>query len=168
MSGRFLVLLVAVLLAGCRHTHAVDSSDERDQNRVNRAVQDRRATLVLKDGPSLAVRNARVGADSLFWMNVRTGQMEASSLTHVEELNFRRHARGAVDGAGVGFLIGIPLGALLIDSPSGGSGGAGERVGAALAGGVSLGLWGLVIGGVAGSRITYRFSAPEQSERSQP
>lgn len=164
MSGRFLVLLFAVLLAGCRHTHAVDSSDERDQNRVNRAVQDRRVTLVLKDGPSLAVRNARAGADSLFWMNVRTGQMEASSLTYVEELNFRRHARGAVDGAGLGFLIGMPLGALLIDSPSG----AGERVSAALAGGVSFGLWGLVIGGVVGSRITYRFSAPEQSERSPP
>lgn len=168
MSGHFLVLLVAVLLVGCRHTHAIDSADERDQDRINRVAQDRKATLVLRDGSSLALRNARVASDSLFWLNVQTERTEASALTHVEELIFRRRGRGAVDGAGLAFLVGVPLGALLIDSPDGGAGGARERVSAALAGGASFGLWGLVIGGAVGSRITYRFGAQEQPESDLP
>lgn len=167
MRGRFLVLLVAVLLMGCRHTRVVESSDEHE--RLNRVAQDRKATLVFRDGASLAVRDARVASDSLFWLNEQTEQTEASTLADVEQLTFRRRGRGAVDGAGLGFLIGMPLGALLIDSPSGGSGGAGERVGAALAGGTSFGLWGVVVGGIVGSRITYRFDdAQEQSESDLP
>ncbi len=158
------------VLSACTHTHPLvlqPTPNPAAPESLNRNLENREVTLALRDGPRLEARDVQVTSSGLSWHRAGTVETQVTKMTDVRELSFRSRLRGALDGLLIGFAIGAPAGALVIDAPHGGSG---QRVQAALAGGLSIGAWSTIFGAIKGSRIVYRVEppAPMSNQQSPP
>ena len=136
--------------------------------RVNRVVTGRTVEMTLSDGTELWAEGVRVGADSTWFAvvgrpsHVRAWQVDvgrAMPNTAIREISIRRHVRGGLEGAALGFLSGFALGLL-----------AGARDswiepidGGVVFGGAGL-IGGLVYGALAGSKDVYDFTRAPGNE----
>jgi hypothetical protein len=157
-----ILAMLLVVFTGCTHTRSLTAYPHADQawvERVNRELQNHRVTMVLRDGRRVDAKNVQIVGDTVSW-RAGTQQAQASQIVDVREFSFRSHLRGALDGLIIGVAIGAPSGALIIDPPKGESG---QRVQAALAGSLSMGLWTAGLGAVRGSRIVYRVESTPES-----
>ncbi|MCK4679977.1 hypothetical protein KAT82_02535, partial [bacterium] len=161
------VTLVA-MLAGCSHVHPSDPTSSADVvNEVNRVVKSRTVDITLLDTKELWAENVRVTADST-WFDVvgrpshsRPWQLDIGRgvpTSEIGAISIRRHGRGALEGAAVGFLIGAVPGMIV---------GTRDPYATPVIGGVVFGVIGLAVGfvwgAIAGSKDVYDFTkAPRE------
>ncbi len=161
-------LTLVAMLVGCSHVHPSDPTSGADViNEVNRAVKDRTVDITLLNTQVLWAENVRVTADST-WFDVvgqpsyarpwRLDMGRGLPTAEIETITIRRHARGALQGAGFGLLIGVGPGMIV---------GARDPYITPITGGVLFGMIGLaaglVYGVIGGSKDVYDFTkAPRE------
>lgn len=144
--------LAAVALAACAHTrevHLAAGMSAAPLPQVNRHVRDHTVQVAMRDGRLFLGDGMRVRLDSTFWHAPADGTPWAVPTAQIDRVRIDSHWMGIRDGLLIGALVGMPAGALMIDT--------GSRLGAALAGGYSFGIWGIGIGAFAGGSTSYVF-----------
>jgi hypothetical protein len=159
-------LSCVLLTTGCGtgQVRYVDLTDEgASLDRVNRSLERRGATVVLRDGTRLPVKHVSLGRECTS-VTLRTPASRDTVLPtwHIDSIELSSRSRGVIGGGLTGLLTGVVLGALV------GAGSfseednniiitsAGEAAiaGAVFFGAIGLGT-GLVIGLLAGGQDTY-------------
>ena len=154
-----LFLLTLATLSGCA-AHAKDiylstPTEGEALRQVNRDTGSRTVQLVLRDGRSFNAQGAQISPDSTFWQDSGSKREISVSTQDVHRITFKSRKSGAKLGFIIGTLIGLPSGALIYPPKPGDKVTVGERMGAALAGGLGGAVWGVAIGAIAGRQITY-------------
>lgn len=161
-------LTLVAMLVGCSHVHPSDPTSGADViNEVNRAVKDRTVDITLLNTQVLWAENVRVTADST-WFDVvgqpsyarpwRLDMGRGLPTVEIETITIRRHARGALEGAGFGLVTGFLAGATL---------GPRDQLYSAVDGGTIVGglglAAGLLYGAIVASKDVYDFTkAPRE------
>lgn len=156
-KGRLAAAVAAIALAACAHTRAVYLSPEMDPaalRRVDRDARDRTTQVELRDGRLFLADGLRLQPDTTSWHSPAAGTPWTVPTLQIYRIRIESHWQGVRDGLLIGAIVGLPSGALIIDT--------GSRLGAALAGGLDLGVWGAGIGAIAGGSTTYVL-VPEQN-----
>ena len=151
---RLTLLLVLIVLGGCRHTRSLDPT------RLNARATRQPAALVLTDGQRLEARALHVAPDVTTWLDPATGAARSVPTSELASATVVDRSRGTLEGLGIGLATGAVLGTgagalwefgrngLSRDSNSAGA------WGAAVGGGIGGGL-GALIGRRRGSRWVY-------------
>ena len=163
-----LALLAFATLLGCAaHTKDIylsSPTEGKDLRQINRDTGNRTVQLVLRDGRSFNAQGAQVSPDSTFWHDPESKQETTVLTQDVHRITFKSRKNGAKRGLIIGALIGLPSGVLIIDSKPGAKVTVGERISAALAGGLPGALYGVGIGALVGVQITYFIHAAEPAK----
>lgn len=107
-----LFVLTALVLTGCTSTRVADPQAPRPYTEVNEAVQGRVVQLHLADGRTLRATDLDVAPDVASYMDA-DGQMHTVATDRIEQIRLTQHGRGALDGLGVGLLMGGAGGAMI-------------------------------------------------------
>ena len=131
--------------------------------KLNRLARGKVATVLLADGRELKVGTLQVTPDSTSWLDPETGRFESVATAEIQEMRFVRHGKGALEGLGMGLLVGAVVGGAL---------GASARcegwcfvsqgelalIGGAVLGGIGA-LVGAPIGAAVGSKEIFHFGS---------
>jgi hypothetical protein len=171
--------LAAVLLTGCSQTHLIrtGASDEAfpvDRARVDRELAGEDVTVDLRDGTRIRATMLDISADSVTVISsaAKTG-LRTLPLAEVDRIRRTRHRKGAVQGLGIGAIVGTAAGGIL-----GAIGYEGEddflfdsRAEAMLGGALIINLVtspiGLSIGLARGHRETYQIQPAETATQAE-
>ncbi len=154
--------LFVIIYSGCSHVHILKTGPEGSAQFPDE-INHKKTTLTLRGtGDFTDVRLIRMTPDSTFW-KLTNGQILKASSGEIAQIQFVNRGRGALEGLGIGVLVGGITGAV-IGLASGNdnegfirfSAGAKALMGAVFFGALG-GLIGTPIGAAAGSRDIYHF-----------
>ena len=162
---RLAAMLCLLVLSGCVATTQLAPADAAH---VVRLTNGKSVVVRLVDGRSLRGRSLRIDADSASWVDPETGALERVATADITRVTRTRHWSGAVEGFGLGLVIGVPLGAALgaLGSESCGEdplyfcGRGWGAVGGGFGGLVTGPPLGLLIGAAVGRRERYVLAPP--------
>lgn len=159
----FSLLILSFL--GCVSSRHVENNPGYGYAIVNVRSQTGKAYIRLADGKKMKAFNIYMQSDSTSWTDPGTGNIMTIATQRIYSVSFKNRGRGALEGLGIGFLVGVVWGTvagyalgddppnILYDRMS-----AGEK---SIILGVGLGLFGgvigLPIGAAIGSREVYYF-----------
>ena len=112
MRVLFVLLVLAVAVGGCVHTHPVSVASARDRAEVNARAERGHAVVALRGERGRQVRDLRVGADTTAWTDKKTGEVRSAPTASVSAITLRRDAAGALKGLALGAVIGAAAGLL--------------------------------------------------------
>jgi hypothetical protein len=106
-----LLVVVALLFAGCTNTRVVFPGDPADRSvaRLNRVAQKGNSLLVNLDDRSLSVKQLQVGSDSTTWFTL-SGEFEVVATHSIRSVSYVNHRQGALIGIVAGALVGTAIG----------------------------------------------------------
>jgi hypothetical protein len=135
------------------HKHSPTS----DLERANNMISAQEVEMYLDDGLRFKGKEIQITPDSTILCELDSGQRRAFSNTQVDHIKFKKRGRGALEGMGIGFLVGFSTGMVLGASTNDGSNflGLSQTETAMLVGayvGVPGGLIGVPTGLLIGSR----------------
>ena len=166
MRSLVVSLAFSVCVTGCTRARTlllVSPAVPDAPDAINNEIADRVVTLSLDHGAPFDADSVNITSGDVTWRSRRASGThsvtQSAPASDLRTLSFNSHTRGALDGLLIGLVVGAPLGAAIIDSPSGKSG---RRVEAALSGSLSIGAWSALIGAIKGSRIVYEVAVPPQ------
>jgi len=160
MRSLVVSLAFSACVAGCTHARTlvlVSPTVPVAPDGINDQIADRTVTLSLIRGAPFDADAVNITSRDVTWRSRGTSTTHTARASDLRTVSFTSHARGALDGLLIGLVAGAPLGAAIIDSPSGKTGG---RVEAALSGSLAIGAWSALIGAIKGSRIVYEVAVP--------
>jgi hypothetical protein len=163
-------VLLPALAMGCSHTIRLGSQAPPERwQRAQRRLEGRRVEVVLRDGRRFRADDVEVSPEAVVWWEAGSGTRHSAPPGDVEAVCYRERGRGALEGLGLGALVGaaggfvyfavaatseceelLPLCLLL--APYGAI--LGAPVGA---------IGGLVIGAVRGSQTCVRFASDRRT-----
>lgn len=168
---RLVLLIPAVLLAGCSSTHTV--RDGLDRAAANRALGASRVTLHLADRGAVEAQAVHLDADTTSWIDPATGRLERAATVEVLGVERRSRTRGAIRGAtraALGAAVTTAVATLFVDLGECRPGASfqlwcnGDKPLVNLAFGAGAGLYaavpGALVGGGVGARDTWSLEAP--------
>jgi hypothetical protein len=163
LSGRILVgVLLPALAMGCSHTIRLgpQAPPERWQKAQQR-LEGRRAEVVLRDGRRFRADGVEVSPEAVVGWEVGSGTRHSAPPGDVEAICYRERGRGALEGAGLGALVGAGGMAFAVaaDCSDSAEGCRVWTIVGAIVGAVIGPPVGLAIGAVRGSRICVRFAS---------
>jgi hypothetical protein len=103
-AGLVCGLLVLFAITGCSSTRIASTGD--DLGTVNLLAERRVAHVTLAGGEIVRARALLIEADSVSWVDARTGEFRTAATPQVREVRFTSRGRGALEGAGLGAAIG--------------------------------------------------------------
>jgi hypothetical protein len=110
---RYMYLLVVITAsAGCTSTRVVDTQAPSPYVEVNEAVQGRVVQVQLADGRTLRATDVDLAPDVASYVDA-DGQMHTVATDKIEQIRLTQHGRGALEGIGIGLLIGGAGGAMV-------------------------------------------------------
>lgn len=110
---RYMHLLVVITaLAGCTSARVVDTQAPSPYAEVNEAAQDRVVQVHLADGRTLHATDLDLTPDVASYVDA-DGQMHTVATDAIEQVAFVQGGRGALDGLGIGLLMGGAGGAMV-------------------------------------------------------
>ena len=159
---------IALVLTGCSTLRRADSAAVIQFSEINKQAQRARARVILTDGQQYRAFQLQVTMDSTSWFDPKTGRVRSVATGAISEITFIRKGRGALQGLGIGLVVGALSGAFLGlvhgDDPPCGESWICFRFTAqqkAMIGAVSLGSLGGAVGSltgaILGSKNRYRF-----------
>lgn len=117
------VLPALFLLAGCTTSRTVEMVSTAERNRINERAGHQTTFVTLHGDQERFVRSLHVAADSVTWLDARTGEARSAPRKEVEAVRLLRRGagtqRGAVVGGGIGLLVGLLMTAAEGDAPRG-------------------------------------------------
>ncbi len=159
-------LFMAIIFLGCSYTSVVRTDSAKFMD-LQRQVKNKKAKVTLQNSQFyLNAKLTRLAPDSISWM-LPNGQVISVPTEEVSEIYFVNRGRGALEGFGLGLLVGVLTGAI-IGLPSGGDNALRDLlfpaelkaiIGAIYFGGAG-GLIGIPIGAAAGSKSKYQLQEP--------
>lgn len=166
-----LFLILAALFIGCTHNHFVRSTSSANYASLNERGRRHQAIITLANGRELTAYKLRFAPDSTSWVDPHTQRPIAVQTAEVSNIRFVSRGKGALEGFGLGLLIGALSGAMIglagRDYPEV-SFTAEEK---ALLGGIAFGALGgsigLPVGRAVGSKDIYRIEleSPQSTTR---
>lgn len=174
MCIRLLLLATLLLATGCTHQQPLRLDEVGRLARFNAQATEQIAVVTLSDGETHSARSLQVTPDLTSWIDPGSNAVMSVPTHDVADVRLRDRGKGALDGLGLGVVIGGLTGAV-IGLASGDDDPdllfafkASEK---AMVGGIGLGLLGgivgLVVGGVAGSEEVYQIDRGPQSGTAQ-
>jgi hypothetical protein len=154
-------VLLPALAVSCSHTLRLgpQAPPERWQKAQQR-LEGRKAEVVLRDGRLFRADDVEVSPEAVVWWKAGSGTRHSAPPGDVEAICYRDRARGALEGLGLGLLVGA--GGMAFTAAAGCSAGEeclGRMIVGAIVGAV-IGLpVGVAIGAVRGSQICVRFAS---------
>jgi len=106
------LLVVTTVLIGCTSTRVVDTQMPSPYAEVNAATQSRTVQLRLADGRTLQATDLDIAPDVASYVDA-DGQMHTVATDAIEQVAFVQGGRGALDGLGIGLLMGGAGGAMI-------------------------------------------------------
>jgi hypothetical protein len=175
MSCRMILMLSMIyFLSGCA-TNIMVIPENLDNHlpRINQNGEKYSGIILLDDGKMVSMKELWSSGDSVYFKSKSSDENLKVSLKDIEAIKFIKHGEGAVQGLGLGILIGsisgFGIGLASGDDPPGFLSFTAEEKGAIF--GVALGLVGGfvgIIGGAAsGSKENYVITHSEGSEIEQ-
>jgi len=170
MRWSFAMLIFSIAQIGCGSSYNVSSSSNGERvsfSEFNAAVENERAEIVFKDDSTLYVQRIRTEPNGTSWIQPITGVRDTVPTHTIKRIILTNRARGALDGAGVGFLSGVAAG-LLVAVPYVGAHSDDEFAGLAYVVFPAIGAGaGLLIGTIIGitSGHTYEYEFPNELEK---
>ncbi len=162
MANRIIVLLVIFsIFMSCTHIIFINNQRQLTESPINENGKKYEAKIILKNGQDYTGSFLNFSQDSLSW---KTSENETKSLPYseIKSITFRKRGKGALEGLGMGLLLGGIFGGV-IGYSSGDDPGSGilalkrkDKVilYAIFWGGIS-GLGGLIVGSLEGSTEKY-------------
>lgn len=158
----FLMLFVAVIVAGCSSSNFVTSSDLTSPNpEINRRLEGKEIRITLLDNHETEGSDLRVGADSARWVDLKSHDTVAVPTDSLKTVVRTNRLLGGLEGLGLGIAIGLPVG-FVAGLVAFGGGSQGDLSGLAgvvmMGGGAAAGaLGGTIIGLSTGHDEVYAF-----------
>jgi len=129
--------------------------------RINKNTLRRAGNIVLTDGHRLKGYRVQIGTDStVYWIESMPNKwvQRRIATNEIRQIVLKSHAKGALEGMGIGILAGATLGTLVLGSQLGGD----ENLdtgkfleGLVLISGAGGGMIGLLVGSAMGSKDTF-------------
>ena len=170
MSIRIMaILVIGSIFMSCTHIFFISNESQLTEPPIKENSKKHEAKIILKNGQDYTGSFLNFSQDSLSW---KTSESETKSVRYseIKSITFRKHGKGALEGLGMGLLLGGLFGAV-IGYSSGDDPGSGilalkrkDKVilYAIFWGGIS-GLGGLIVGSLEGSTEKYVFKIERDS-----
>lgn len=107
-----LALLLGTVLAGCIHTQSLHVSSPAERAAFNARAEGTEARIALVDGTTSTGHSVRVAPDVTRWTDPQTGPRSAPT-SEIASIRYVDRGRGALEGAGLGFVGGGLFGGLV-------------------------------------------------------
>ena len=163
LSRRILVgILVPALAMGCSHTLRLGpQAPPESWQKAQQRLEGRKAEVVLRDGRRFRADGVEVSPEAVVWWEAGSGTRHSVPPGDVEAICYRERGRGALEGAGLGLLVGAGGMAFAVaaDCSDSAEGCLAWTIVGAIVGAVIGPPVGLAIGAVRGSRICVRFAS---------
>lgn len=171
------LLIVLVATTGCTRTRALSTAPSAGTlSEINQRAENSVAEVTLFTGEQAQAHRLHIAPDVATWVT-EGGAVRSVPSSEIMAVEFESEGRGALEGLGLGVVIGAGSGALLglIDQSNGSSdpsSGSDEFISFdlgssfAVAGGIVLGgVWGGLVGLIAGgiSKSSLVYAAPESA-----
>jgi hypothetical protein len=159
-----LLVIGCIVVVGCTHTKELDKHSE-GYAQVNREAAARTVEVTTADGRKWKADGLRIDGDFATWMDPESGNVQQVPSASIQEVQYQKRGRGALEGLAFGVLTGVVVGAVIgfadgDDEPGWFSMRAEEKAaGAGLGLGLATGLVGIPIGAVVGSTEVCRLIA---------
>jgi len=153
---------VPVLAVGCSHTiHLGPQAPPERWQKAQRRLEGRKAEVVLRDGRRFRADGVAVSPKAVVWWEAGSGTRHSVPSGDVEAICYRDRVWGALEGAGLGLLVGAGGMAFAVaaDCSDSAEGCRVWTIVGAIVGAVIGPPAGLAIGAVWGSRICVRFAS---------
>ena len=159
MKFIFIVLLsLLILISSCSSTHIVKQV-QSDYKILNKKFQGEECDMITNNNVKIAGRNIGIFGDSLYCIDANSASEIIMHTSVVNKITVIENFTGALEGCGIGALIGLGLGGFnyfnLSETEKEDPLARGVIVLSTLGGG----LWGLAIGALIGHKDTYVFES---------
>jgi hypothetical protein len=105
-----LVVLAALVLAGCTHHRSLDAASPESRSHVNARAEGESALVTLDVGEEIRARGLHVAPDVTTWLDSDTGEARSVPTTSLASVRFTDRGRGVLEGIGLGTAIGFAFG----------------------------------------------------------
>jgi hypothetical protein len=105
-----LVVLAALVLAGCTHHRPLDAASPESRSHVNARAEGEYALVTLHGGEEAPARGLHVAPDVTTWLDSDTGEARSVPTTSLASVRFTDRGRGVLEGIGLGTAIGFAFG----------------------------------------------------------
>ena len=157
---RFILLfIVAVSLTACVNYQTLHLNGSNNELKdLNALAQDHAAYIILTNGQSIKAKELKLTSDSLYYSYYKRSNRRSVAVSEVQEIRFVNRGRGAMQGAGIGLLIGAVGGATLGYSSDGDNYYSAKDMALILGvlGGTSGGFLGIITGSLNGRQNRYK------------
>ncbi len=159
------LLMLVMILISCAHVRIFNSNPQDDGSGIERQSASKSVTIAFKNGAWQNVRFVRFIDDSLFFKEVGGYLQKGVLISNIQSIRIKNKTIGALEGMGIGFLIGAGLGVFAgLTSGDESSGLFSSSEWKATLGGSLGGILGILIGFPigygSGSTTIYKFQAP--------
>lgn len=114
------LIVVALFIVGCAHTHRLSQPPTAvDFDEFNKIAKGRKGQIVLLDGRKFSGYDIRVAPSTTSWRDSARTITKNIPTSEINKIQFGNRGRGALEGFGVGVLIG-GASAILLGLTSGG------------------------------------------------
>lgn len=168
MMRSALLIMVACVLAGCACARVVDTDQSSGAYAdINQTAQQETAWVQLRDGQTIQATDLHVASDTAVYVD-ENGQMQSVATEEIAQVTFIRHDQGALEGLGIGVLVGAVAGGLIGAATYDGpeiitNSRASSAAVYALVLNVLTAPIGVIAGVARGSRVVYQFHADAPS-----
>lgn len=163
---------LVIFFWGCSSSSSVRSTSVEgalSYGEMNNQLRERSANIEMIDGRDIFADNVTLSGDSVSWLDASTSETSKVSTRQIRRIVIKNHFIGALEGMGIGLLVGGSVGFILGSSgPEGGAWGRSGQIamGLIVVGGTGV-IVGLIPGLIIGHSYEYEFPRAEQSDSTQ-
>jgi len=155
-------MIPVFLLFGCSSNHIIQHS-QSDYKTLNEELQGEECDMIVNENEKITARNIGIFRDSLYCIDSNSNTEIIFHTSAIKKIIITQNTRGALEGGGIGALIGMGLIASSPDTEK--EGGIISYEAALIVGAIGGGLWGLGIGALIGHDETYVFETSPDSTK---
>jgi len=155
--------IISLLLFSCSVTKNISLSHERlnEYELFNNAVKDKTCSIKFISGQSVTANNIGLIRDSLKYISVETNSSKSININVVQNISFKNHFTGIIQGIVFGVFTGGTAGYLM------GTGSAWQGYSVVVSGLGGI-ITGVIIGSVKGNRFIYKFNSLNNEDIKPP
>jgi hypothetical protein len=106
------LLVICSIFMSCTHIFLINKKSQLTESPINENSEKYEAKIILKNGQDYTGSFLNFSQDSLSW---KTSESETKSIRYseIKSITFRKHGKGALEGLGMGLLLGGLFGAVI-------------------------------------------------------
>ena len=112
--SQLFLILIPFFIISCSSTHRLkkESADEFAEQ-FNALSQDKKTEISEITRVKYKAQNVRLSSDSVYWTDLKDNSIRVSKIGRISQIRFNDSGKGALEGLGIGILVGFSTGAVI-------------------------------------------------------